>query len=97
MSIRRKLHGRADVNIGKRGVSEEVLREIKRRMEKEGVVKVRLLRGFLKATSIDRRSAASLIAERIGAKLIDVRGCTFILVGRRKVFKQRSSFKTKLI
>lgn len=84
MSVKRKIHGRADVNIGKKGVSEEVLGEIKRRIEREGVVKVRVLKGFLESLSIDRRSVASLIAERVGAKLVDVRGFTFILVGRRK-------------
>ncbi len=84
MSVRRKIHGRTDVNIGKRGISEEVLSEIKRRIEREGVVKVRMLKGFLESLSIDRRSAASLIAERVGAKLVDVRGYTFILVGRKK-------------
>jgi len=97
LSVRRKIHGRADVNIGKKGISEEVLGEIKRRIEREGVVKVRVLKGFLEALSIDRRSAASLIAERVGAKLVDVRGRTFILVGRKRRGLKRSSFKTKLI
>jgi len=75
---RRAHHGSADVIIGKKGVTEEVLREIDARLRARGVVKVRMLR-----TAVDhgraRREAARYVAERLGARLMGVRGRTFVL------------------
>jgi len=71
--------GRADVIIGKQGVTEAVVAEIKRRLEAKGVVKVKALRSAVKATGMDRRSLARHVAERLGASLLDVRGRTFVL------------------
>ncbi len=77
--IKRVTQGRADVVIGKRGVVEEVLREIDSRLKVKGVVKVRVLRSALEVTGMDRRGIAVYVAERLGAMLVDVRGRTFIL------------------
>ena len=71
--------GPADVIIGKRGVTESVLEEIRRRLEDKGVVKVKALRTAVKVTGMDRRSLARYVAERLGAWLLDVRGRTFVL------------------
>jgi RNA-binding protein len=78
--------GPADVIIGKHGVSEALVAEIRRRLEDKGVVKVKALRTAVKVTGLDRRSLARLVAERTGAWLLDVRGRTFVLYlppGRR--------------
>jgi len=64
----------ADVRIGKKGVTEEVVKEIKRRLDKHRVVKVKI--GI---EVEDRREFARLIAEKANAKLIEIRGYTFIL------------------
>jgi RNA-binding protein len=64
----------ADVRIGKKGVTEEVVKEIKRRLDEHKVVKVKI--GI---EVEDRREFARLIAERANAKLIEIRGYTFIL------------------
>ncbi|MFN4045973.1 MAG: YhbY family RNA-binding protein [Acidilobaceae archaeon] len=77
--LREAIHGRADVSIGKGGASESVLREIEARLKVKSVVKVRVLRSGLEASGSDRRSLASEIAEKLGAKLVEVRGKTFIL------------------
>ena len=69
----------ADVIIGKNGVSEGVVEEIRRRLEDKGVVKVKALRTAVKVTGLDRRSLARHVAERLGALLLDVRGRTFVL------------------
>lgn len=70
---------RADVIIGKRGVDDGVLREIERRLLDKGVVKVKALKTAVKSTGLDRRSLARLVASRLNAVLLDVRGRTFVL------------------
>lgn len=64
----------ADVRIGKKGATEEVVKEIKRRLDEHKVVKVKI--GI---EVEDRREFARLIAEKANAKLIEIRGYTFIL------------------
>ncbi len=71
--------GPADVIIGKNGVAEAVLAEIRRRLEDKGVVKVKALKTAIKVTGMDRRELARHVAERLGAWLLDVRGRTFVL------------------
>ncbi len=76
---RRVIQSRVDTIIGKRGVSDEVLREIDSRLEVKGFVKVRVLKSALLVSGMDRRSIARYVAEKLGAKLVDVRGRTFVL------------------
>ena len=71
--------GPADVIIGKNGVTDGVLAEIRRRLEDKGVVKVKALKTAVKVTGMDRRELARHVAERLGAWLLDVRGRTFVL------------------
>jgi len=71
--------GRADVIIGKNGVTRGVLDEIRRHLEDKGVVKVKALKTAIKSTSMDRRSLAKHVADSLGAWLLDVRGRTFVL------------------
>ena len=71
--------GRADVIIGKNGVTQGVLEEIRRHLEDKGVVKVKALKTAIKSTGMDRRSLAKHVAEKLGAWLLDVRGRTFVL------------------
>ncbi|MET1101564.1 MAG: YhbY family RNA-binding protein [Pyrodictiaceae archaeon] len=75
-----KIHGRADVIIGKSGISNGVINEIKRRLKEQGIVKVKVLKSGIKASGLDRKSLAREVATRVNAKLVDIRGRTFILV-----------------
>ena len=72
--IKRKKAEHADVRIGKNGLTEGVINEIKRRLKDHDVVKVKI--GI---DVEDRRAFAREVAEKVGAKLIEVRGKTFIL------------------
>lgn len=72
--IKRKKAEHADVRIGKNGLSEGIIQEIRRRLKEHKVVKVKI--GIEVA---DRREFARRVAELVGAKLIEVRGKTFIL------------------
>jgi len=82
--IKRRLEGKVDVQLGKRGVSEGFIREVKNRLDKKGVVKIRVLKSYLKTAGSDVESLAELIASRTGSVVRDVRGHTFILVKKRK-------------
>ncbi len=78
-ALKKVIHGRADVIIGKRGVFEGVLKEIESRLKVKEFVKVRVLKSALRVSGLDRKSIASYVAEKVGATLVDVRGRTFIL------------------
>ncbi len=82
--VKRAHHERADVIIGKKGVTEEVLKEIDRRLELKEVVKVKMLRTAVMKEGADRREIARKVAEALGAKLMGVRGRTFVLYRPRR-------------
>jgi RNA-binding protein len=73
--------------IGKSGVSEQVLGEIAKQLEKKEMVKVKILQSALAAE--EAKHIALGIAERTEASLVEVRGHTFMLYKRRR--KMRSS------
>lgn len=81
-------HRSADVRIGKAGVSEKVLKEIRRRLKEKGVIKVKMLKSALKVEGKNRFEIAKEVAEKIGAELVEVRGRTFILLLREEVEKK---------
>jgi RNA-binding protein len=68
--------------IGKGGVSEEVVKEVEKQLEKRKMVKVKLLGTALKGG--ETKQIATRIAERTEASLVEVRGHTFMLYRRRK-------------
>ncbi len=72
--VKRKREEHADVRIGKNGLTPQVIEEIRRRLKDHKVVKVKI--GI---DVEDRREFARQVAEAVNAKLIEVRGKTFIL------------------
>ena len=72
--IKRAKARHADVRIGKNGLTEGVLKEIERRLKDHKVVKIKI--GI---DVEDRREFARDVAKKLNAKLIEVRGYTFIL------------------
>jgi len=79
LSFRRRQY--STINIGKNGLTEQVVEEIKRRLKREKVVKVRVLRNS-PLREMDRRRMAETIAEAVQAELCSVRGFTILLVKR---------------
>lgn len=67
----------AKVRIGKSGLSEGIINEINRFLEKEGIVKVKVLKTALKELGVNE--IATEVSRRLNAEVIDVRGHTFIL------------------
>jgi len=98
----KKAQSRSDINIGKKGITDPVVREIKRRLEEEGVVKIRVLKSALTISGLDRREFARMVAEKTSALLVEVRGRTFILakpldkgrIEKGTVYKKHKMFKT---
>ena len=68
--------------IGKIGVSQELLKEIERQLEKKKTVKIKILKSALERDKA--KEIASRIAEQTDALLVEVRGHTFMLYKRRK-------------
>ncbi|MCK4439404.1 YhbY family RNA-binding protein [Candidatus Bathyarchaeota archaeon] len=81
--IKRQLGGeRPTIRIGKNRVSQELLKEIEKQLERKEMVKIKILQ-----SALDRDGAkeiASRIAEQTEASLAEVRGHTFMLYKRRK-------------
>lgn len=65
------------VRIGKKGPTDELSREITKRLEKAKTVKVKILKTTLTNTSTER--VAQQVAEQTGSRIIQLRGHTFIL------------------
>lgn len=85
---KRVLHGKPHVHIGKSGLSESVLGEIDRQLEENEVIKVRILRSALIVEGCDRDAFVKILAEKLNAKILDVRGLTVILHRRRRLYKR---------
>jgi len=78
--IKERVAGKVDMQLGKTGVTEGFLRELKYRLEKHSVVKVRVLRSFRKTTCEDLEALANKLAKETGSKVYEIRGFTFILI-----------------
>lgn len=84
-----KIHSRSDVQLGKKGLSKGFIEEVKNRLEKRGVVKIRILKSFIRSSGLDKELIARDVADACGAELRDMRGYTFILVKKR--FKNKTT------
>ncbi len=68
------------INIGKSGVTESVIEEIRKQLKDRKLVKIRVLRNA--DESEDLKGTAQELAETCSAELIDVRGKTIVLYRR---------------
>ncbi len=67
---------KATVQIGKKGITEEILSEIKEQLKKRKVVKIK----FLKNTDRENlKTKVADIAARVNAEVVEIRGFTTIL------------------
>jgi RNA-binding protein len=75
-----KVTGRADVNIGRAGLHEGIVKEIERRLKEHRAVKIKLLKSV---RNIIRNEDIKRLAESIGAIIADERGYTYVLISRK--------------
>lgn len=84
--IKRELSGeKPTIWIGKNRVSQELLKEIEKQLDKREMIKIKILKSACQKDKA--REIASMIAEQTEAALVEVRGHTFMLYKRhRKLF-----------
>lgn len=75
------------VQIGKQGVTDQVMAEIKAQLRKKKILKVKTLKSA--RIEKDRKEIAQEVALKAGASLADVRGNTFILERKRGKGKEK--------
>lgn len=80
-NVRKVLSKPARVRIGKKGLSEGTINEIRRLLEKEGMIKVKILKTALKELEVEE--IATEVSRKLNAEIIDVRGHTFTLKRRK--------------
>ncbi len=69
------------INVGKNGVTENLINEINLQLEKRGTVKVKMLRNFRETSGKHKKELANEIASRVNGRLVDFRG--FVLTFER--------------
>jgi len=81
--IKSRLSGeKPTIRVGKSGVSQELLKEIDKQLEKKEMIKIKILKTALEGD--EAKQIASRIAEQTTASLVEVRGHTFMLYKRRR-------------
>jgi RNA-binding protein len=78
-SIKERVAGKVDVQLGKNGLSEGFINEVKNRLDKHGVVKIRVLKSFRRAYTDDVEFIAKTIADLTNSRVYETRGYTIIL------------------
>ena len=63
--------------IGKNGITDSVISEIKQQLEGRKVIKIKILRSARE--EMDRKEIAESVADSSGANLIELRGNIFVL------------------
>ncbi len=78
--IKERAAGKIDVQLGKNGITEGFINELKTRLKKHGVVKIRVLKSFRKTYTDDVDSLANTLAEKTESRVYEIRGFTIILI-----------------
>lgn len=68
-----------EINVGKNGLNENVIEEIKRQLKNQEIVKVR----FTRSVSFNKEEFLEEIVEKTKSKLVDVRGNVAVLYKRK--------------
>ena len=71
------------VRIGKRGITEENIQEIKNVLKKHKIMKVKLLKNFREIYPYNKEEVAKILAEKTESKIVEIRGFTIILAKKK--------------
>jgi len=81
--VKRSLsYAKPTIWVGRGGASEDLVKEVEKQLDKNKMVKVKILKGAL--GEYEAKQIASKIAEETGSSLVEVRGHTFMLYKQRK-------------
>ena len=78
-SVVKAVHGKPSVRIGKGGLHEGLIYEVRRRLKEEGAIKVRVLKSYLIASGSTVDEVAEKVAKAVDAEVATVRGHIFVL------------------
>ena len=78
------------VRIGKKGITDALLRELDNVLRARNIVKVKLLKNYREAYGAGRSEVARELADKLGARVVEVRGFT-ILLERKGAQRRRES------
>ncbi len=73
--------GSATLILGKNGVTEEFIEEVKRQLKRKKVIKIRALKSVLIEQNMEK--LASEIAAKAKSQLLETRGCTMLFAKKR--------------
>ncbi|RLE69228.1 MAG: RNA-binding protein [Thermoprotei archaeon] len=72
------------INIGKNGLSKSVIEEIKRRLEREKIVKIRVLKNSPLREIYDKKTIGEVIVSNTNSILLKNIGYTYIIKRKKK-------------
>lgn len=78
--IKERIAGKVDMQLGKNGITQGFLSELKNRLEKHGVVKVRVLKSYRRTSEVSIEDVAKQLASSTNSRIYEIRGFTIILV-----------------
>ncbi len=68
------------VRVGKKGLDDNMLAEIARRLEYEKLLKIKILRN---APETDMEAVADVLQKNVNGRVVEVKGRTLIIVDKR--------------
>ena len=69
----------AQIIIGKNGLTDDLLTTIKKKLEKDKILKIKMLKTVPELETMGRKQFAELVAEKMRAHLVEIRGYSLIL------------------
>ncbi|MHA1265140.1 MAG: YhbY family RNA-binding protein [Candidatus Helarchaeota archaeon] len=69
----------AQLIIGKNGITPNFLNIMRKKIKKDKILKVKILKTASGLAELGRKEYAQMVATKVGANLIEVRGYNFIL------------------
>lgn len=80
------------VHVGKEGLTEGIVKEVKTQIKRHKLVKVRVL----PAADMDKNAVAEELAQKTGAKVVDTRGFT-VLLSDAKLMEEKKKKAAPLV
>ena len=74
--LKKVVHGKPHVHVGKNGVSQQVLKQIKELIEKKKIIKIKFLT-FGEFESV--QEAASFLQLKTNSRVVDIRGKSIVM------------------